>query len=198
MPERTPRPVADPRILRAIAHPVRNRILGELSAAGPSRAADLAHDLDIPANQASFHLRQLAKYGLVEEAPDLARDRRDRVWRAVHEEGITVETSRMEEAAGGAAAVRVFHRTLSAWAHAVVDAAFSTAKIPDTQRTIADYRIKLTKTEAAELSAELDAVVQAWTDRTRGRDSSRRTYVLLSMLQPETALTLHPEDDGEE
>jgi predicted ArsR family transcriptional regulator len=194
MAERTPRPVADPRILRAIAHPVRNRILGELSAAGPSRAADLAQDLGIPANQASFHLRQLAKYGLVEEAPDLARDRRDRVWRPVHSEGVTVETSLMEESAGGAAALRVFHQTLSTWAHAVVDAAFSSEKVPDTQRTIADYRIKLTKAEAGELSAELDAVVQSWADRTRGRDSSRRTYVLLSMLQPETPLTLHPDE----
>ena len=48
---------------------------------GPLRAADVARELGIPANQASFHLRQLAKYGLVEEAPEEARDRRDRVWR---------------------------------------------------------------------------------------------------------------------
>ena len=71
----------DPQILRAIAHPIRNRILTELSASGPLRAADIARELDIPANQASFHLRQLAKYGLVEEDPDEARDKRDRVWR---------------------------------------------------------------------------------------------------------------------
>ena len=50
------------------------------------RAADVAERLDIPANQASFHLRQLAKYGLVEEAPELARDGRDRVWRATSRE----------------------------------------------------------------------------------------------------------------
>ena len=70
----------DPRVLRAIAHPVRVRILHELNAAGPSRAADLAADLDIPANQASFHLRQLAKYGLVEEAG--GGKGRERPWRA--------------------------------------------------------------------------------------------------------------------
>ena len=76
----------DPRILRAIAHPARSRILSELYAGGSLRAADVARTLDIPANQASFHLRQLAKYGLVEEAPDEARDRRDRVWRLVAED----------------------------------------------------------------------------------------------------------------
>ena len=62
-------PVHDPRLLRAIAHPVRNRILGEMSAGGPMRAADVARELGIPANQASFHLRQLAKYGFVETTP---------------------------------------------------------------------------------------------------------------------------------
>ncbi len=60
----------DPRVLRAIAHPVRNRILDRARArTGSLRAADIAAELGIPANQASFHLRQLAKYGLVEEDP---------------------------------------------------------------------------------------------------------------------------------
>src|SRR6478736_3986815 len=77
-----PQPLSDPRVLRAIAHPVRTRVLDELQASGPARAADIARELGIPANQASFHLRQLAKYGLVEEAPEEARDKRDRVWRA--------------------------------------------------------------------------------------------------------------------
>src|SRR5690242_16859517 len=77
------RRVHDPRILRAIAHPARSRILDELHAAGPLRAADVARLLGVPANQASFHLRQLAMYGLIEPAPELARDGRDRVWRTV-------------------------------------------------------------------------------------------------------------------
>jgi predicted ArsR family transcriptional regulator len=64
------RQLSDPRVLRAIAHPVRTRILEEMSASGPVRAADVAQSLGIPANQASFHLRQLAKYGMVEEAPE--------------------------------------------------------------------------------------------------------------------------------
>ena len=69
----------DPTVLRAIAHPTRNRILNELEASGPLRAADIARLIDIPANQASFHLRQLAKYGFVEEAA-AGQDRRERVW----------------------------------------------------------------------------------------------------------------------
>ena len=176
--------VHDPRILRAIAHPVRNRILGELSASGPSRAADLARDLDIPANQASFHLRQLAKYGLVVEAPQQARDRRDRVWRVADERGLAIDTGVMEEAPGGKAAVGVFNRSSSAWARQIVDAAYFGERLPGTQRTISNYTIRLTKDEARQLSSELDDVVQEWSARTRGRDPERRTYVLLSMLLP--------------
>lgn len=82
-----PQPVHDPRVLRAIAHPVRNRILEDLEAGGPQRVADMAKVPGVPANQAGFHLRQLAAYGLVVEAPEQAREGRVRVWRAVHEAG---------------------------------------------------------------------------------------------------------------
>ena len=44
----------DPRILRAIAHPTRNRVLHELSAAGSLRAADVAQRTGIPANPVSY------------------------------------------------------------------------------------------------------------------------------------------------
>src|SRR6478752_2321235 len=96
-----PQPLSDPRVLRAIAHPVRTRVLDELQAAGPARAADIARELGIPANQASFHLRQLAKYGLVEEAPEEARDKRDRVWRLVDPSGISFRTTDVMRQPGG-------------------------------------------------------------------------------------------------
>ena len=101
-----PATVHDPRVLRAIAHPVRNRVLSELAATGAMRAADVARQLGIPANQASFHLRQLAKYGLVEEAPEEARDKRDRVWRATTTAALTVNLGELEKAPGGRTAGR--------------------------------------------------------------------------------------------
>src|SRR6476469_2363058 len=102
--------MTDVRMLRGIAHPMRNRILEELSAGGPMRAADVAERLGVPANQASFHLRSLAKYGLVEEAPALARDGRDRVWRVVHEEGVSVNLEELAQQEGGKAAITVFRK----------------------------------------------------------------------------------------
>jgi DNA-binding transcriptional ArsR family regulator len=53
--------------LRALAHPIRLRILSLLTGASMS-AADLARELDITQANASYHLRQLAAAGLVMEA----------------------------------------------------------------------------------------------------------------------------------
>jgi DNA-binding transcriptional ArsR family regulator len=53
--------------LRALAHPVRLRILSLLTGASMS-AADLARELDITQANASYHLRQLASVDLVVEA----------------------------------------------------------------------------------------------------------------------------------
>jgi len=178
-------PLSDPRVLRAIAHPVRTRILDELAASGPVRAADVARELGIPANQASFHLRQLAKYGLVEEAPEEARDRRDRVWRATSTEGYTVNLSELAQAPGGKAAVEVFKSSKLAWMHRVVDRTFVMSK--EEGRGVfatSDHALKLTDDEAHQLRQEIDDLVDAWATRTRGRDPDRRTYLLMQLLQP--------------
>lgn len=178
------RHVHDPTLLRAIAHPVRNRILGELSAQGPLRAADLSQELGIPANQASFHLRQLAKYGLVEEAVGEGRDRRDRVWRLVDESGLDLDLGELEKQPGGPAAAAVFRAHSGAWAHTLVDAAYAGSKPPGIHRSITDQTLRLSVTEARELATELNGVLQQWADRTRGRDPERRTYSFLSIIQP--------------
>jgi DNA-binding transcriptional ArsR family regulator len=186
-----PQPLSDPRVLRAIAHPVRTRILEELSASGPVRAADVARELGIPANQASFHLRQLAKYGLVEEAPEEARDKRDRVWKAASAHGFTVNLRDFKDAPGGRAAVDVFRATQLARLHDVVDRTFVMDR-PEGSGVFAtsDHAIKLTDDEAHQLRQEIDDVVEAWIERTRGRAPGRRTYHLVQIIQP------HPEGDG--
>ena len=77
-----PRTMTSP-MLKAMANPLRRRIFATLAAMDAARAADLADRLDVPANSLSFHLRVLAEAGAIEEAPELAKDRRDRVWRIV-------------------------------------------------------------------------------------------------------------------
>ena len=169
----------DPRVLRAIAHPVRVRILHELNAAGPSRAADLAADLGIPANQASFHLRQLAKYGLVVEAPEEARDRRDRV----SESGIQLDLAEMDKEPGGPAAVDVWSENSRRFSHAVVDAIYASARQEDSFGHLSQGALRLTDEEAKQLATELAEVTHRWSARTRGRDPERKTYMIMEILQ---------------
>ena len=184
-----PRPMSDPRVLRAIAHPTRGRILDELGASGPMRAADVGEALGIPANQASFHLRQLAKYGAILPAPEAARDRRDRVWKLPDERGFRLDVQDISQQPGGKAAVSVFQRNKAAWAHRLVDEVFSFKRRKDSFTAIVDQTMKLTKDEAAEFMGEIDDVLEAWRDKTRGRSRDRRTYVFYSMVQP------YPEDE---
>ncbi|WP_028644047.1 winged helix-turn-helix domain-containing protein [Nocardioides sp. URHA0020] len=184
-PEPSRQPVHDPTMLRAIAHPVRTRILSELTASGPMRAADLARELDIPANQASFHLRQLAKYGLVEEDPAAARDKRDRVWRPTSTDGVTINLTELEQQPGGTAASAVFRRHAVSWGHVVVDAAYTDDRDPGVLRSVNENAVRLTREEAAQLAGEVDEVLTRWVDRTRGRgDDGRRTYLMFSVLMP--------------
>jgi DNA-binding transcriptional ArsR family regulator len=62
------RSLTDPRELRALAHPVRLRLLQALYDRGEATATELAEAAgESPAN-CSWHLRQLAKFGFVQEA----------------------------------------------------------------------------------------------------------------------------------
>jgi predicted transcriptional regulator len=70
----------DPRALRALAHPIRLSLVGLLRVEGPLTATRAAELLGESSASTSFHLRQLAKYGLVEEAG--GGKGRERPWRA--------------------------------------------------------------------------------------------------------------------
>ncbi|GAA3934120.1 hypothetical protein GCM10022383_10760 [Microbacterium soli] len=77
-------------MLKALANPLRRRILASFNRNPHSRAADIAAALGEPANKISFHLRVLADAGLIVESPEHARDGRDRVWTAVEVESLGV------------------------------------------------------------------------------------------------------------
>jgi len=78
--ERSVTRLTDPRALRAYAHPVRMRLMGLLRTEGPLTATRAADLLGESSGTCSFHLRQLAKYGLVEEAE--GGTGREKPWRA--------------------------------------------------------------------------------------------------------------------
>ncbi len=80
VPGRTVTRLTDPRALRAYAHPIRMKLVGLLRTEGPLTATRAAELLGESSGTCSFHLRQLAKYGLVEEAG--GGTGRQKPWRA--------------------------------------------------------------------------------------------------------------------
>jgi predicted ArsR family transcriptional regulator len=89
--------LTDPRTLRALAHPTRLALVGLLRQHGTLTATNAGRLLGLNSGACSFHLRQLAKYGLVEEVEARGRQK---PWRATAQ--ITswpAVTSRLEMAA---------------------------------------------------------------------------------------------------
>jgi DNA-binding transcriptional ArsR family regulator len=72
--------ISDPRAIRALAHPLRLELLKVLGARAAATAAECGRVLGASQASCSFHLRQLAKYGLVADAGP-GSDRRERRWR---------------------------------------------------------------------------------------------------------------------
>jgi len=75
--------VADVATLKAVAHPLRVRLLGALRLEGPATASELGRRFGESSGSTSYHLRQLARFGYVEEDPDQP-NARDKRWRAKH------------------------------------------------------------------------------------------------------------------
>jgi len=73
------RELSDPRTMRALTHPVRLALLQALELEGPLTATQAGELIGEPPNTCSFHFRQLAKYGFVEEAGPAPG--RSRPWR---------------------------------------------------------------------------------------------------------------------
>ncbi|MEU4425881.1 helix-turn-helix domain-containing protein [Actinoplanes sp. NPDC024001] len=73
--------------LRALAHPLRMRILGSLRIDGPATSALLARRLATDSGQTSHHLRVLNRHGFVLDAPELGKGARgrERWWKAAHD-----------------------------------------------------------------------------------------------------------------
>jgi DNA-binding transcriptional ArsR family regulator len=77
--------------VRALAHPLRLALLDRLRFEGPATATQLAHRVGESSGATSYHLRLLAKYGYIEEAP--RRKGRERWW-AYRERKITLPGDR--------------------------------------------------------------------------------------------------------
>jgi len=161
---RTVTRLTDPRALRAMAHPIRLSLIGVLRREGPLTATQAGTLIGESSASCSFHLRQLAKYGLVEEAG--GGKGRERPWRAT-----TMFTSWPEVAEGPEAAAASsllnsvlaerYFEGLMRWLEAKPDA-------PEEWQRAAwfgDWMLYVTADELIELGAKARALLEPYIDR---------------------------------
>ena len=180
---------ADPRILRAIAHPLRASLLYELFARGSATATTLAEAVDQPVNSVSFHLRQLAKYGLIEDDPDAAgADARQRWWRPAMTAGLRISDRELGKTPEGRTSLQVFKSTVAAKWQAQVARFFSSREETDEVWASNDAPMMLTDSEARACTEEILGVLLKWLEHGQQTEppegQQRRTYVALTMLMP--------------
>lgn len=113
MPPPSQKRVQDLATLRALVHPLRTRLLAALRFDGPATASELARRFDESSGATSYHLRQLARYGFVEEDRDQP-SRRERRWRASHEV-TSWDTADFVDEPAGRSALRVLARERIGW-----------------------------------------------------------------------------------
>jgi len=169
--------VSDPSALRALAHPLRLRIIGSLRTDGPQSVGALGDRLDAASGSISYHLSTLERHGFVEQAPELARDGRERWWRASAEtttfEPVDLQRHPARRAAGRAmrqAIVQQYAAEELAYLEIeeTLDAGWVAAA------TMGDDHAWLTREELGELSEELESLASKWHERSnRDRPDAR-------------------------
>jgi DNA-binding transcriptional ArsR family regulator len=156
--------MTDPRALRALAHPLRLSLLGLLRSEGPLTATRAGELVGESSASCSFHLRQLAKYGLVEEAG--GGRGRERPWRAtaMFTDVPSVTDSPELDAASGlfrSIVAERYYEEMMAWLEARADepAEWQQAAL------FGDIWLYLTAAELTELGEQVDRLFDRYIDR---------------------------------
>ncbi len=181
--------LTDPRALRAVAHPVRLQLVGLLRREGPLTATQAGELLGESPASCSFHLRQLAKYGLVEEAG--GGRGRERPWRATALFTAWPNVARDPEQAAATELLsqvvveRYFERIME-WLQERSDDSVDWQEAA----TFCDRMLYLTSDELAELGREIEGLLERYHGRTASPDSRPEdarpvTIIRLAFPDPE-------------
>jgi DNA-binding transcriptional ArsR family regulator len=156
--------LTDPRAIRALAHPARLTILDHLGDRDSATATECAEVVGLSPSATSYHLRELARYGLVQEAP--GTDRRERRWRSSG-------GWRIGEGTGADPAVRTATQLLGRIVLARGDERarqfFDATSSADPQwwdaAMFSESRLRLTLDELRELTAACMSVIESFTSK---------------------------------
>jgi DNA-binding transcriptional ArsR family regulator len=164
--------ITDARTLRALAHPARIEIVDHLATTGASvTATECAELVGLSPSATSYHLRELAKYGLVEQAPNRG-DGRERLWRSVNASlWLDGDVDTPESLAANRAVVDVY---LERDQNRIRDFMDRQAEEPPEWREAAGLmgqQLLLTAAELAELNSKVRALMEPYRLRERQVDA---------------------------
>jgi DNA-binding transcriptional ArsR family regulator len=182
-----PREVRDVEELRALAHPMRQRILRRLHEGGPATSTTLARDLGENSGIMSYHLRLLAGHDFVREVPGRGQGR-ERWWEAsprpawIPREGLSTE-----------AQAEVSGLRPAAWA----DALEGFERFRAARQAMGEWgrgtwirgrtTLTLTREEAVQFIAGQQELVRRYQQDAAGAPPGARTVVFASVTYPEPA-----------
>ncbi|GAB2961279.1 helix-turn-helix domain-containing protein [Micromonospora polyrhachis] len=176
------RQVTDSKVLAAVSHPLRRRLMDVLKVDGPSTVSMLAERTGQAVANVSHHMKVLGGCDLVTEAPELARDRRERWWRLVSP-GLRWAAADFgddpaTQAVASAAASLNLDRHMSL-ARAWLAASEAEQQAWGESAFASDRWLRLTPAELAQVEQEITGVLNRWASRELPDDGQRREPVFL-------------------
>jgi DNA-binding transcriptional ArsR family regulator len=172
------REIEDPAALRALAHPLRLRLLGSLRIHGPGTASTLGRRLGESSGATSFHLRSLAKHGFVVDDESRGNGR-ERWWRAADTgSSWSLAPDEAGRAEAGRALTRLLvhehARRLLAFVDGIDDWPFEWR---DTA-IVSDRYVTVTPDRLTELNEEIAKVVERYADEPSTTEDAERVLVI--------------------
>jgi len=158
--------------LRALSHPTRLKILMLLRLEGPATATQLAQQLKLNTGATSYHLRQLAEHGFIEEDAERG-DARDRWWKASHQSThADLELRASDEDADSSEAY--LHSVALLYTEILMQHVDERRYLPEPWReasTTSDWHLRLTPERAEQMKQALVAVIAEWGDAEDAEDT---------------------------
>jgi DNA-binding transcriptional ArsR family regulator len=178
-------PITDPQAMRALAHPVRLAVLIHLQRNGPATATTLSPHVGATPSVTSWHLRHLATYGLVIDAPvdEVPGDRRQRWWKAV------VRRIRFEP--GGDPAAQMLADQMYAMSREQVDQWMEETRPRLTAEWLrvaglSNTTVRLTLAELTTLAGQIDELLAPFAHRGADAPADARPVRILRHYLPST------------
>jgi predicted transcriptional regulator len=192
------REVTDVRALRALAHPLRLALLNHLMSFGAQTASQCAEVVGSTPSNCSYHLRSLARFGLVESVDPV--DGRERPWRSTAtglQFGASAEQASDEATALALDSVErmLVEKQIDDEANLTHRAVAQRDEISADWRDatmLSGYALRMTPEELKALGEKLDALIRPYIGLTRGDAPDGSDVVALHLnayLHPDARLT---------